>query len=204
MIAVSVRPWLGLVTGGPLLILGFASVRQVKVKVSVALTALFGVVAATQVFADRFAVFSVGSLIDTVNRISGTFSVGNSARYMPAFSTIGEMIGFLPIGVFTALYRPLPGEVATVFGTLAGLENAILLAATVRLAMPMWRVGVRSLLGRWLVVVVLFWAVMYAFASYHNAGDAVRFKLQVLPFLLVLLCMAARVGGFCVSVRRSI
>jgi hypothetical protein len=42
----------------------------------------------------------------------------------------------------------------------------------------------------WLILVVVFWSSIYAFASF-NLGTIVRYKLQVWPILLCLLLYLA-------------
>ena len=89
--------------------------------------------------------------------------------------------------MFTALFRPLPGEVLNPFGWLAGFENAVLLALCGRAVLRTRFRELRDPIVLWAVSFVIVWAIVYGFASYQNLGTAVRFKLQVLPILLGLL-----------------
>ncbi len=96
------------------------------------------------------------------------------------------MIAFLPIGTFTALFRPLPFEVPNTFGTLAGLENAYLLALFV---VGLSRHGLRWFrqpILLWAVTALLVWGAAYGFASYQNLGTSFRYRAQVAPILLLL------------------
>ncbi|MDQ3606039.1 MAG: hypothetical protein M3418_07635, partial [Gemmatimonadota bacterium] len=107
------------------------------------------------------------------------------------FTSIGGMLAFLPIGAFRALFRPLPGEVMNPFGILAGFENLFLLALG---ALAFWRARLRRLgepLVQWALLLILIWAAFYGFVS-SNLGAAVRFKLQILPVLLLLLLHLSR------------
>ena len=96
------------------------------------------------------------------------------------------MIAFMPLGAFTALFRPLPFEVPNLFGLLAGLENVYLL---VLFAVGLKRHGLswsRQPILLWAATVLLVWGAAYGFASYQNLGTAFRYRAQVAPILLLL------------------
>jgi membrane associated rhomboid family serine protease len=102
------------------------------------------------------------------------------------------MVKFAPLGAFTALFRPLPGEVLNPFGLLAGLESLVLLALLLRASRrAKWKEFKQPLI-LWASTLILIWAVVYGFASIQNLGTAVRWKLQVLPLLVGLLCYLGR------------
>jgi uncharacterized membrane protein YfcA len=102
------------------------------------------------------------------------------------------MATFVPVGAFTALLRPLPGEVLNPFGLLASFENLVLLALLVRaIKRSKWK-ELRHPLILWAMTVILVWAVVYGFASTQNLGAAVRWKLQILLLFVGLLCYLGR------------
>lgn len=114
----------------------------------------------------------------------------NKAEYR----SLKNMIFFVPSGIFTALFRPLPGEVNNVFGFLAGLEGVFLL---ILFSLAIKRMRWRELLDPiviWAILVILTWATVYAFVSY-NLGTICRYRLQILPIFLGLLLYLARDKG---------
>jgi hypothetical protein len=138
-------------------------------------------------FAAWFQLESARDLLETTNRISRAWAVGGSGQQLDVeFNSVGRAIAFLPVGMFTALFRPLPGEVWHAFGLLAGLENLGLLVllgvAAVRFRRAHWRDPL----------------VQWGFCWWQS-GPPVRFrvvpepgrrgspKLQVLPVLVGLL-----------------
>ena len=125
--------------------------------------------------------------LDIINQNSRGWSEGGSAQDVPQFSSYGELLKFLPIGAFAALFRPLPGEVLNAFGLLASLENVLLLGAMLIGAVYWRRSFLRDRLYFVLLALVAMWAAMYGVVSYQNLGTAVRFKAQILPPLLILL-----------------
>jgi len=160
--------------------------------VALAWMAALGVAAALQV-SDVFMLVGEG-LPDAISRISQAWADDGSSGQVIAggFASYADLIRFAPLGAFTALFRPLPGEVSNPFGLLAGLENVALLGL-VGLALVRLRardLGDPIVLSACLLVGA--WAAVYGFVSYQNLGTAVRFKVQVLPVLLCLLLYLAR------------
>jgi hypothetical protein len=120
--------------------------------------------------------------------MSKSWARGGSTLGSPGFTTLAGMFTFSPMGMFTALFRPLPGEVFNAFGLVAGLENALLLALCIRAFRKVKFRGIReNLCWSFAFALILTWAFFYGFISYQNLGSAVRFKLQILPVILILL-----------------
>jgi hypothetical protein len=193
-LAASFRLWLAPILAAPL---GVTAVLRARGAVPRAAWLAGGgilVAVAMRVFWQRFAIETIGDLLSAANYWSQGWAEGGSAQVLSGeFTGIGSMLAFLPLGMFTALFRPLPGEVMNAFGLLAGLENAFVLGLlALALARTRWR-DLRDPLVLWAVLVVLTWSSVYSFVSYQNLGTAVRFRLQILPILLLLLLhLAAR------------
>lgn len=187
LIAASVRVWLGAIFLAPLLAALLVTGRvPVTVKIAAGLAALPAFLLAAEAFSEQFRIATAEDLVLQTNLIAEGFATGGSAqRLVQGFGSFGEMIAFLPVGMFTALFRPLPGEILNPFGLLAGLENAAVLALLVR---GVLRNGAAPVLHDpvlvWAVLTLLAWAAVYGFASYHNLGTAFRFRQIVAPILI--------------------
>lgn len=132
-----------------------------------------------------------------IGRVSQSWAEdGGSGQIIAADLTdVNQLVAFVPVGAFTALFRPLPGEVQNAFGLLAGLESLILLGLVV-LALARLRMGeFKNPLVLSAVLFVASWALVYGFLSYQNLGTAVRFRVQVLPIFLFLLFYLGRRRG---------
>lgn len=139
--------------------------------------------------------FNIGSIqqfLDFINFYSHRWAYGGSSLEVPEFNSIFSLIIFIPLGAFTALFRPLPGDVMNFFGILAGLENLFLLILLFRAVKKNHLKDLKEPIILWAVLLILTWAIVYSFISYQNLGTAVRFKLQVLPILLGLLFYLGR------------
>jgi hypothetical protein len=145
-------------------------------------------------FAEQFSIESSQDLVSTTDTISSSWGSGGSGQQISGgITSIGSMLAFMPIGSFTALFRPLPGEVLNPFGLLAGLENFILLFMFIlAIKRTQWKELKEEPLLLWAIVTVMIWGTIYGFVSFQNLGSAVRFKLQILPILLALLVYLAR------------
>jgi len=100
-----------------------------------------------------------------------------------------DFILYVPYGMFSSLFRPLPLEVPNGFGLATGLINfALLLVVVCALLFGVARRRALPGLG-FVASTCVIWAIIYGFISPANMGMGARFQLQVLPFLLMLVAM---------------
>lgn len=188
LIASAIRIWMGPILLVPLMIVALRALRGGMQRLG--FVALVGVVfiITLKKFLGHFALATVQDLVETANFMSESFAEGGSAQqWGGGLDSLKGLLLFAPFGAFTALFRPLPGEVMNAFGLLAGLENLALLLLTLAAAFRTDRTTMRQPLVLWGTLFVVTWASVYGFVSAYNLGGAVRFKLQVLPVLLGLL-----------------
>jgi hypothetical protein len=192
-VAIFIRLWLGPILLFPLAIFILSSVRGIFLRVIFATFLILAFLFLTGQFMDEFALDSVNDLLETTTKLSSSFSHGGSAQEVGfEFTGISSMIAFMPLGAFTALFRPLPGEVHNFFGLLAGLENLLLLILLFLAVIRVRWHKLREPLIIWAILLIIIWASAYGFVSYQNLGTAVRYKLQILPILLGLLLYFSR------------
>jgi hypothetical protein len=142
---------------------------------------------ALNLFAERFSIGNMQDIIAKTNEISQNFVAGGSAQAIDHFYSFADILAFMPSGMFTALFRPLPGEVLNPFGLLAGFENLFMLCL---LIMAIKQVSIKQLqepVILWAIALIIIWAAIYGFVSSGNLGTAVRYRLPMLPILLALL-----------------
>ncbi|MBI4679902.1 MAG: hypothetical protein HY753_01485 [Nitrospirae bacterium] len=107
------------------------------------------------------------------------------------YNNLWDMLLFVPYGMFTVLFRPLPGEVNNIFGFLAGMEDSFLLILFVlAIKRARWQELIEPL-SIWAILLIVIWAAAYAFVGF-NLGTVCRYRLQILPFFLGLLMYMAR------------
>jgi hypothetical protein len=187
-IASFIRVWLGLIFVTPLIVTYVMSSRSsFLTKLIFILIAVPGFLLTLQGFSERFNLETARDLVATTDQISGAWAHGGSAQQIEGgFTSIPSMIAFLPIGAFTALFRPLPFEIMNPFGILAGLENAFILMLFVTGLMRRGLGWFRQSILLWALITVLVWGAVYGFVSFQNLGTAFRFRVQVVPILLLL------------------
>jgi len=188
LIASFIRIWLGVIFATPLIVTYVMSGRSSALtKLIFLLIAIPGFLLTLQGFSENFSLETAQDLVIRTDQISGAWAHGGSAQQIEGgFTSIPSMIAFMPIGAFTALFRPLPLEVLNPFGLLAGLENIYILGLFV---VGLMRYGLgcfRQPILLWALVTLLVWGSAYGFASYQNLGSAFRFRVQVAPILLLL------------------
>jgi len=193
VIAASIRTWLGIIFIVPLIATYVLSARSsIILKAGFMAMAVPGFLLALQGFAARFRIETAEDVVARTDTLSQGWARGGSAQVIEnGFDSFAAMIAFIPLGAFTALFRPLPGEVLNPFGLLAGLENAAILGL---LSLGVWRRGIGWVthpLLLWAVLSLGCWAAVYGFVSFQNLGSAFRFRVQVAPILLMLALFLA-------------
>ncbi|MCC6809129.1 MAG: hypothetical protein IT381_17000 [Deltaproteobacteria bacterium] len=188
-IAAATRPWMLLIMLAPLVVFALNAFAGVGAKIGVGLAGLALFTGALFLFSDRLQIASMDDVVLRTEKISQSFAYGGSANEseLARENSPAKMLAFAPLGAFTALYRPLPGEILNVFGLLASFENAVLVYWTVR---AVRRSRLRDLgdpIVSWALGLVAIWAIVYGFVSYHNLGTGARFRLQIIAIFTCLL-----------------
>ena len=105
-------------------------------------------------------------------------------------ASIGGVLGYLPLGMFTFLFRPLIFEAHHALALAAALESTFLLV------LVLWRfrslaVAVRCIFTRPFIAfcAVTFFLLLAMLSVEANFGAIVRHRVMVLPFLLILLAV---------------
>jgi hypothetical protein len=140
---------------------------------------------------------AVAERIETVHR--GFANTPGATALPPALEdrSLGSILSFIPLGVFTLLFRPFLWEAHNALALAAGLENLLLVALIV------WR---RRQLGRSLSSLLKEPFLLYctlallgaaaAMSFSWNLGTMARHKTMVVPYLMILLAgTRAAVGG---------
>jgi hypothetical protein len=134
-------------------------------------------------------IFDVKNINDTLlllNTVSRSWAFGGTAQAVPEFNNVFDIIVFLPIGMFTALFRPMPWEAHNLFTILASIENLILIFLFLKGLRNFDMHFVRYPFIAFAGLLLAAWALVYAFISYQNLGTALRFKSDILPFFLLI------------------
>lgn len=182
-----IRPWSAMILAVPMVIVGFSSVKGVFTRAFYAISFSAALFYSAQLFVSHFSLIGIDDLVHKTNAISKAWSIGGSRQEVPEFSSLYQMLLFAPQGMFTAIFRPLPGEVNNAFGLLAGLENLFLLGLALLAIKRISREKLKVPGVIWAFAFLLTWSFVYGFVSYQNLGSAFRFRLQIVPVLLTLL-----------------
>ncbi len=130
---------------------------------------------------------SIDQLFHHMYLTSTQMANGNSAIAVNDISTLwGYLYYYIP-NLFTTLFRPMFYEVTNMFTLLSAIENIILLYLFLRyiLFKPIEILNNKHL--RILAIFIFVWSLIYVIISPTNLGTAVRFKLQILPIILILV-----------------
>ncbi len=192
LIASLIRTWMAGILVVPMIALVYALERGILSRVVTTVAIGAAVMAALPFIMEAFYLQAAQDITEQIATISGRFNLGESAGAVLVLDGPGDLVRYAPLGMFSALFRPLPGDVMNAFGIVASLEDLILLGLLMRAAA---RLQIRDLtdpLVIWALAVVIIWALIYAFVSSQNFGTAVRYRAQILPLLLGLLLYLGR------------
>lgn len=97
--------------------------------------------------------------------------------------------------MFGGLFRPLPFDITNFATGLAALENVVLLVMAVIGLFHMRIKYLRNPIFLWLLLITLMWSIMYGYIVLANFGSGVRYKIQVLPFFILLILSLTHAKG---------
>ena len=196
LLAAAFRIWLAAVLVAPLSLFLIGRIRSFWTRAVFTVLLALALIVSVRTFLGSIEAGGATDVIDYSNRVAHSWEGGGSGQTLDTeFTSATDFLLFWPLGVFTALLRPLPGEFLAPFPLLASLENGFLLALVIRAAVRFRARDLKKPLIGWAVAFVFTWAAVYSIASYQNLGSSVRFRLQILPVFLGLLLYLGRKKG---------
>ena len=181
-----IRPWMTSITIIALSLYLTTTIKKTQRTLYIPVILILGI-SAIAVFLSFFGIHSLGDLVDKADRISKGWAHGGSALEVPNITSLPVLIMFLPKAMFTTLFRPLLFEVRNPFGWLAGSENTTMLLFFIYAMYKLKRAHLKDLALRFALIYSAIWTTIYAIPCYQNLGTAERYRLQVLPFILLII-----------------
>jgi hypothetical protein len=136
---------------------------------------------------------SFQDLFDKMNYTSHALAYGGSSLEATRITGFADYALYYVPNLFTSLFRPMPWDVRNPFSLLAAVENVILLYFTYRYIFRNWREVFAHRYLRFLILFIFAWSLFYVIISPTNLGMAVRFKLQVLPAMLIIIGVSRQI-----------
>lgn len=193
LIASVIRIWMGLIMLAPLGIAFCVAPRRMSVRIMLAVLAAIAMMMFVRPLMKTFAVKSAQELTEQLAKTGNRFEGGGSGtNEILKINTWSGALLFVPWGSFTALFRPFPGEVNNAFGLLAGLEDLVMFGLLMRAAIRFKPRDLANPVILWATALVISWGFLYGFISSHNMGTAVRYRVQIMPIVVMLLLYLGR------------
>ncbi len=120
---------------------------------------------------------------------------GGSGGELPDLKGGASLGTALPWIIFTGLFRPLPFDITNPLTALAAAENTAVLCLALVAICRFRLVYFRDALVLWPILFCLMWATLYGLIVMANFGTGVRYKLQVWPFLVMVLLLLTHKEG---------
>jgi len=191
LLSVYIRAWFGLILLPPFIILLFLDLKK-SGKIWFLVACVSFIILFKNILIKFFHPQALDKLVNLANRMSRGFDAGGSALGVNvSFSNLDQMLNYIPIGLFTALFRPFPLEVHNLFGFFAGCENFLILMFLFLAVFKIRWADIREPLFTWAILLILAWGSVYSFLAY-NLGTISRYRLQILPILLSVILFLFR------------
>ena len=185
------RPWMGIVLACPMIFYFLYSRRGVG-RILFLLLAIVATGLSINFFMKGLNTYNVGSVLDQMNNnITNKSEGGSKVNSTTEIRSVKDVVLFAPKGMFTALFRPLPGDVLTPMGIMASLEGLVLLFLLIKAFLRTKLPELKEPMIITVVVMIIIWAFIYSFSS-QNFGTIVRWKTQILPLYLGLTLYLSR------------
>lgn len=120
----------------------------------------------------------------------------NEAMELAQQMQSGNLGQALPIVIFSGLFRPLPFDARNLFSGLAAVENSLLLLLVL---LAVWRLKwstVRDPVVIWAATYCVLWSTLHGAILLANFGAGVRYKLQMVPFMVMILFLLLHRQGY--------
>lgn len=195
VIAIFIREWYGVIMMAPLFFVVAPRLRHPLQRILCVILGLAGMVYAYRIFKHQFFARGFSSVLPRLNSTVGALAYGGSSQSFQGFHSLSSMILFWPLGVFTAIFRPLPFDVHNAFEAMAAIEGTVLLILVISAIRHGRLIKFRDPVISWALTYVLCWSLLYGFVGYANLGMEVRERLEVMPILVLMaLLFGTRAG----------
>ena len=132
-------------------------------------------------------------IFDKMSYTSEKLTYGGSSTEVSEINGLADYLVYYIPNLFTSLFRPMPWDIHNPFSLLAAVENTFLLYFTYQYIIKNWRVVFQNRYLRFFILFVFAWSLFYVIISPNNLGMAVRFKLQVLPAMLIIIAVSRQI-----------
>jgi hypothetical protein len=190
-----IRLWMGAIVAFPLIILFLMS----DIKILKKITLILGSITILFFLGKQFTLNNRIDSLDAAFKFlefkttAWSYSSGSGQTVKFQIKTWNDIFSFLPLGMFTALFRPLPWELSSLMGILAGFENIFLIILLFIASLKIRCKNITNPLLLWLILLIAVWAGFFSFISYQNFGTAIRYKAQILPIFLLLIVYLTKI-----------
>ena len=133
---------------------------------------------------------SFETLFLKITKTTEQLAYGQSTVSTAKITGFGDYLLYYIPNLFTSLFRPMPWDIRNPFTLMAAVENTIMLYLVYKYIFKNWKKIYSNKYLKFLILFIFSWSLLYVIISPANLGGAVRFKLQVLPAMLILIGVA--------------
>ena len=133
---------------------------------------------------------SFDMLFIKMSETTKNLAYGNSVGSVFQITGLGTYLLYFIPNLFTTLFRPMPWDIRNPFTLMAAIENVILFYLSYKYIFKNWKDIYSNKYLKFLILFIFSWSLLYVIISPANLGGAARFKLQVLPAMIMIIGIA--------------
>ena len=126
-------------------------------------------------------------IVSKIQYFSEPFYFGKSKTEIVYYEKIFDYFYYYFYNMFTALYRPHLLDAYNSFMFLSACENIVFLLLSFKYIILHINKIIKNKYIVFLILYIISWSSVYSVISPGNLGTAVRFKLQVMPIILIII-----------------
>ncbi|WP_298749195.1 hypothetical protein [uncultured Arcobacter sp.] len=188
ILAFYIRPWIPLIMLSSIVVYNIKFNKISLILIVVSIPVLYFISMKLMVTLN---IESFDSLMNRVGQLQQSFSRGNSAVNLPIIKTLWDYIYYFIPNAFITLFLPLPFlGTSNIFLWFFSLENLLLLYVFLRYIAWNIKLIIFDKYARFLLFFIISWLLLYVIVSPGNLGTAMRYKVQIIPVILLLALYA--------------
>jgi hypothetical protein len=180
-----IRPWLAIIILAPAAYLILKGKHSILVRSATLLLALGAAAFCAFMVIDTLALQQAGDLQKFSDMFGNKASSGLDVQL--DYGDTSSVVAFMPYGMLVALFAPFPWQVRNAFSAVASVEATLLLILFIWVFVKSRRQIFSDKLSQFALGMIVLWAMFYSLLAFRDLGSAVRFRLQVLPVMVILL-----------------
>lgn len=188
LLAFLVRPWIPLILVFTVLLHNFKLNKFYLFLTPIALILMY--IISIKLF-QQLNIESFNELFARLGQLQQSFSRGGSKVELALIEDIWDYTRYFIPNAFITLFYPLPFLGTTnIFLWFFSFENLVIFGLIIIYVLPKLIKLIKNYNTRFFLILIFGWLLLYVILSPGNLGTAIRYKVQIIPVIIVLILLS--------------